>query len=461
MKRISSIITLPAMFATMALVLPSTGCEDDNDDDDDHDHEEAGDDDDGMATGDDDDGMQPPPAGCADPADPNASFVIVQSNILADTTWTCDNIYVLAGSDVFVQGAVLTIQPGTRIEGRESAALVIEKDARIEAVGTADKPIVMTSSQPNPARGDWGGLVLLGNAVANIGTGLAEGFPTPPTYGGNNPAHNCGTLQYVRVEWAGFPLVEGSELNGITFYACGTETTVDHVQVYMGQDDGFEWFGGGFNASYLVSTGSADDSFDIDQGFQGQLQHLLVVQDALVGDNGFEISNNDTAFDATPVTRPMIANATVIGAGPVHDVKSRGFTLKEGTQATIQSTIFTNAKNGAALLTHQATENQATSGATVLTNNIFWNNGVPAFVAGGDDDAGTTWDNAAFEAWVNDPSRANLSIDPVLNANAATAPQAATGGATLGAGFTPTTYIGAVDPAGPNWTLEAWVRAYP
>ena len=404
--------------------------------------DEPGDDDDSM--GDDDDDAA---TACVDPADPAAPIVQVTGDITADTTWTCNNIYLLSGQHVFVRGSVLTIEPGTRIEARDSAALVVEKDARIDAVGTADLPIVMTSALAVPARGDWGGIVLLGTATTNVGMGLAEGFPVAPTYGGNNDAHNCGTLQYVRVEWAGYPISEGNELNGITFYSCGSETTVDHVQVHMGNDDGIEWFGGTFDASHLVVTGAGDDSFDIDQGFRGRLQDLLIVQDSAIGDNGFEISNGEV-FDAAPLTHPQIANATFIGAGSANDVKSKGLTLKEGTRVSLQSSIFVNAKNGAALLTHQATQDQAVAGQIALDHNIFWNNGVPAFVAGGDDDEGTAWDSAAFEAWVGDAARGNKFVDPQIvaptwGATDATPGDAAFGaGATLPAGFRPTTYAG-------------------
>src|SRR5690606_23935877 len=133
-----------------------------------------------------------------------------------DTTWTCDNVYVLEG-DVFtyvVDDAVLTIEAGVEVWGEPKTALVITNGSQIQAMGTADAPIVMTSAGLPGERGtgDWGGLVLLGDAPINGGdTAEVEGINPADsdglgTYGGDDDDHNCGTLQYVRVEFAGFEI---------------------------------------------------------------------------------------------------------------------------------------------------------------------------------------------------------------------------------------------------------------
>lgn len=138
------------------------------------------DDDGGTMDGDPDDTGGPPP-GCADASDPAATRVMVSENIDGGAEWTCDTIYVLT-SIVFVNGGELTIEPGTTIEGTNGSALVIDSDASITAAGTADAPIVFTSALPpgDRNRGDWGGLVLIGDAPANVGSALAEGFADPP-----------------------------------------------------------------------------------------------------------------------------------------------------------------------------------------------------------------------------------------------------------------------------------------
>lgn len=162
------------------------------------------------------------PAGCVGADGPRME---VAASIDGDTTLTCDTVWVLGGITI-VSSGTLTIEPGTIIAGGAGSALVIDKSARIDAEGTEDAPIVMTSVTAldgNGARGDWGGLALLGEATVNLdgGTGVAEGFASdPPTYGGTNDAHDCGVLSYLRVEWAGNEVSPGNELNGAAPQPC-------------------------------------------------------------------------------------------------------------------------------------------------------------------------------------------------------------------------------------------------
>lgn len=463
--------TLLTTGMTFSLVVSMGACSDTNNEDD-----EVGDGD-GDTTGDGDgdttdatddetgdgDGDPTGTTECADPTDPAAPTEIVSGNIDADTTWTCDKIWGLApDTQVTVNGAVLTIEPGTTIKGTGGSALIIEKDARLEAEGTADAPIVFTSAQPDPAPGDWGGVVFLGEAIINLegGVGQAEGFVNAPTYGGDNAAHDCGTLAYVRVEYGGFALSEGNELNGITFYACGTDTTVHHVQSHMGSDDGIEWFGGGFDVDHVVVTGAQDDSLDIDQGFGGTLQHVFIHQDPAVGDNCFEVSNQGTVFDAPPLTSPTLCNVTCVGSGAGGD-KSKGITVKEGTEGQWFASIITNVTGTGALLSDEATYLVADAGGITIANNIFFGNGTPKFASGAD-----SLDDAGWEAWVLDATNANLESDPGLGSAAWGSPDIVPSGdvagdGTVGDSCEPTNYIGAVDPAGTNWTTEAWINYAP
>ena len=397
----------------------------------------------------------------SDSADTGNGMVIeVGEDINEDTVWTADNTYVLTAL-VFVNNATLTIEAGTTIRGTSGSALVIVKDAMLMSHGTADAPVVFTSNNvDNPTSGDWGGVVLLGEGIINLegGQGQAEGFPVPPTYGGNNAAHNCGMLEYTRVEYAGFAISDGNELNGITFYACGSATTAHHVQSHMGLDDGIEFFGGGFDLDHIVVTGANDDSLDVDQGFTGTFQHIFIQQNPTVGDSCFEVSNQGTDFTAEPRTSPTICNATCIGSGDGGE-KSKGIIVKEGTHGSWQANIFTNATNEAALLADDATGAEVLAGTITVENNIFFANlGDPQFKSGATDP-----DSAGWAAWIEDAARANLSSDPGLGSIAWGSPNAMPSGdvAGNGSGCGGTSYVGAVDPAGEDWTAASWINYEP
>ena len=95
-----------------------------------------------------------------------------------DTTWTADEEHFLTGLTFVTNNATLSIEAGTVIQGDNGSALIVTKGSQLITNGTADAPVVFTSSLPEGERraGDWGGVVLLGNAPTNIGEGNIEGL---------------------------------------------------------------------------------------------------------------------------------------------------------------------------------------------------------------------------------------------------------------------------------------------
>jgi hypothetical protein len=164
--------------------------------------------------------------------------------------------YLLKGWVYVGTGAKLRIPAGTIIKGdkQTKAALIVEPGGYVEMKGTNDKPIVMTSAAaPGDRRpGDWGGLIICGKAKNNQQTQQIEGGPRT-IHGGDNDDDNSGIFQYLRVEFAGYPLDTDKEINGVTLGSVGRKTTIDHIQVSYSNDDSFEWFGGTVNCSNLVA----------------------------------------------------------------------------------------------------------------------------------------------------------------------------------------------------------------
>ena len=105
------------------------------------------------------------------------TVIEISGNISSSTTWTSNNVYLLKTTNcVFVtNNATLTIEPGTLIKGETQSALLITRGAKIIAEGTPERPIVFTSAMPAGQRtlGDWGGLLLAGNAPVNVPGGAA------------------------------------------------------------------------------------------------------------------------------------------------------------------------------------------------------------------------------------------------------------------------------------------------
>jgi hypothetical protein len=247
--------------------------------------------------------------------------------ITTSRTWDADTVYFLGGKVYVTNGAELTIQPGTVIMGDtiSKGTLLITRGSKIHAVGTPTCPIVFTSSKGTGKRnrGDWGGLVILGNATVNTptGTGNIEGLPASSltTYGGGaapNDNDNSGELNFVRVEYAGVALAPNNEINGITFGGVGRGTLVDFVMVSFANDDSFEWFGGTVNCKHLIAHRGLDDDFDTDFGYSGKVQFAIGSRDPAVADvsgsNGFESDNDAAGSSNLPQTKPVFSNVTLV-----------------------------------------------------------------------------------------------------------------------------------------------------
>jgi hypothetical protein len=240
-----------------------------------------------------------------------------------------DTVYVLTGLYYVEPGYTLTIQPGTIIKGDSltQGTLIVTNGAQIFAQGTQQKPIVLTSRDPVGERepGDWGGIVVLGDAPCNQVNPLIEGGlilggcnAGGNTYGGNNPSDDSGVISYVRIEFPGYVFQTDNELNGLTMGGVGAGTQIDHVQVSYGRDDAYEFFGGTVECSYLVAFGGTDDEFDTDFGYRGKVQFGFGLRDPDWWDNagqqnGFESDNDASGTTATPYTRPIFSNITLVG----------------------------------------------------------------------------------------------------------------------------------------------------
>lgn len=300
-----------------------------------------------------------------DPEPPTEEIPEVYQNlpgtlITENTTWSSDK--TLAGPHYVMPGVTLTIEPGVTVSFKYhngdptevGTIITLPSDTlngnalpsgKLVAKGTASQPIVFTSARANPQVNDWGGIILAGRAPTNIpgGTGNVEGLPSEIVYGGSKPADDSGALSYVRIEFSGFSIAEGSELQGLSLYAVGSETEINHVNIYKGSDDGIEIFGGTVDLKYMVVYGVADDSYDFDQGWQGRGQFWLAVQ-APGADNGLE---NDGCAAAIPCpqgtgpTNATIYNITLVGANESVE-GNEGMELREGLTGSYNNIIITN-----------------------------------------------------------------------------------------------------------------------
>ena len=292
----------------------------------------------------------------------NGTRVCQLSGIVAtDLLLTSNNLYELVGKVVIggdnEDSAELTVQAGTTIfGGGDVDFLVISRGSKIIANGTRTAPVTLTSlsdltggADIATARGLWGGLVINGNAPINdcpegaVGGSadcVKEGEANSGLFGGDDPNDSSGVLNYVVVKFAGSNVDPENQLNGIAFQGVGAGTEVDYVQVHNNLDDGVEFFGGTVSAKHMVLTGNADDSLDWTDGWQGNIQFLIIDQASDAGDNGIEADNREGDETAAPRSLPRIANMTISGKSD-----ERAIRLRRGTGLELYNSVVTGSEN--------------------------------------------------------------------------------------------------------------------
>ncbi len=409
--------------------------------------------------------------------------------INSNKTWDCDTIYFLKGKVYVTGGAELTIQPGTVIVGDtlNKGSLIITKGSKIHAVGTPSCPIVFTSSKApgKRARGDWGGVILLGKSTINQPGGVANIEGIAPgalsEYGGGTGTSdihdNSGELNYVRIEFAGVALSLNNEINGLTFGGVGDGTLVDFVQVSYANDDSFEWFGGTVNCKHLIAFRGIDDDFDTDNGFSGKIQFGIGLRDPLVADvsgsNGFESDNDASGSLNTPQTRAVFSNMTICAGSDsaTNNLFRRSVHIRRNSHMFLYNSIVMGYPTG--ILIDGTTTEASVKADTIVEHNIVGCKYAPKYVTAttGADSAAvvnlllTGADNRFYadNTGIRLTSPFNLNNPNLRPATGSPALSGASFNETAlnNAFFTPTTYVGALaKSSAQNWA-QLWVNWKP
>ena len=237
--------------------------------------------------------------------------------------------------------------------------MIVAKGGQIFAEGTADCPIIFTyegdaldGSTSYNTRGQWGGLIILGDATTNFGgPAQVEGIPTDnnqAVYGGSNDEDNSGVLTYVSIRHGGTQLGAANEINGLTLAGVGSGTTIHHVEVISNLDDGIEFFGGAVTVDHALVAFCGDDSFDWDQGFHGGGTNWLAVQDQPTGegDRGGELDGDDSddsnvSADEMPFATPTVSGWTIVGVGG-----QQGLLFRNGSGGHVSNALLCNTSEG-------------------------------------------------------------------------------------------------------------------
>ena len=375
----------------------------------------------------------------------------------------------------------LGIDPGVIVYARGSSFLMVNRGNKIDAVGTAARPIVFTS-QDNVAgfnnensSGQWGGVVLAGRAPVTdcIAPGATpgtvqcerqvEGAAQPAIFGGATPTDDSGEMRYVQIRYSGFVLSGDSELQSLTTGGSGSGTDLSHIMSYNSSDDGVEFFGGRVNLKNLIVVGSEDDSLDVDTGVKANLQYVIAVQRAGAGDAILEGDSTNGLEDQTPRTNLQLVNATLIQRRASDQV----LRLRGGMDATFANTVVVDGSSGTPCLRIDQTQTTRAANAALdergppVFQSVVFDCDTP-FRAGS---SGVTADatKAIFDAGTNTNSNytATLSMTFVNGTNEAAL--TAFNPTSLSSFFDNAGFVGAArasDPWYQGWTCDSAAVAF-
>ena len=276
---------------------------------------------------------------------------------------------VLVAGDYFVtsnvivnSGVSLIIQAGANLYF--SPSIGIEVNGQIVTQGTGQSPVLMTSSNGTPARGDWQGITL-------------------------NPGSSGHSLDHTEIRWA---------KSGIN--ATGVAVTVRNSFISDYKDEGIRFMAG---AGGLVENNVIDGDSATTTGIYSTGIYMSNASVDIAGISlsiqGNQIENSSFALQIHNHSTPVINNGnTIINNGYGFYIKGDGVSVTNDPQPVINNNSFYNNpfNNFLAL-------GFASSTGTIDATNNWWGTTNPNVIAG------TILDRVDF--WVGAPI---IDFDPML-----------------------------------------------
>ncbi len=306
-----------------------------------------------------------------------------------NTTLTKRNCYLLQGVVYVINNAILTIEPGTVIKGDNSTfgALVITKGCKILANGLETDPIIFTSNRSPFDRksGDWGGVIILGNAEVNkiggmssLDWGLDNRFGI---FGGLDDNDNSGSMKYVRIEFPGNKITKDKEFNGLTLAGVGRNTTIENIQISYSNDDSYEIYGGSVNLKNIISYKCTDDDFDFNLGYNGKIQNALAIRHPLITDfsgsrcvEADSYSGDKSSMDPSKrITNCILTNFTLLMLDPPKgqpNMAKEAIYIGKECSVSISNTVVSGFRSGI-MVRDENFRNKAFKGDVKIANNLF------------------------------------------------------------------------------------------
>lgn len=358
----------------------------------------------------------------------------VSANITTDQTWTRDRNYLLRSKITISTGATLTIEAGTRVFAEDiNTALLIAAGSKIIARGTVNAPIKFStlaarSSAATTIAGQWGGIFIHGRAPISMSEATQEAYGG--AYGGNQANDDSGILEYVEISFAGSNVVsDNNQAGGLQLNGVGSGTKLENIYINNALRYSIQVRGGAANLKYIFINNPDGRALTWNNGYTGFIQHLAVVYRS---NPSSAVSAIEGFADVGNTAGPVLSNLSINGKGGLN---TRGIWFRNNARGAVHNSWITQTAAGLRVL------NDLTNPNPTISNNIFWNNTADY---ASNADSNTTMTRYA-SANTTSPSIGIIQDTKGITSGGALNP------ASLNAWFSPSNYIGAIDPAN-DWT---------
>ncbi|HEY0683259.1 MAG TPA: hypothetical protein VGD45_13080 [Steroidobacter sp.] len=214
----------------------------------------------------------------------------------------------------------LFVPAGTVVYGRAGASLTVQPNTQWFVDGNANDPVEITALPGNAAT-RWGGVRILGVDRAECQNGSTAGVCA-------YAAARQLSIEYLRLMQAG----DGQP--ALQLYEVGSGASIDYLEVVNSASTALALHGGRADLEHVVLSNSAGDQLLWEQGYRGTIRYGLFTTRNGNGGQALHGRNDSVNHDASPRSRPTLANVTLIGEGSGTAIR-----LEQGSGLLLQNSI--------------------------------------------------------------------------------------------------------------------------
>lgn len=215
----------------------------------------------------------------------------------------------------------LVINGQSKIVAREGASLVVNPGVTLRVRGSRNSPATISSIDTElDGAGEWGGITINGIADTCNTSALCE-----------LAQQSLVDVSYLRIMEA------GANSPALTLNQVNAASQINHLDVTGSAAGGLAITGGAVNIKNLVMADVAGDQINWSQGYTGTLQYAVLQASDNSKGHALRGQNNAANHDASPRSRPVLANITMVGG----DESRSAILLEQGSGLLLYNSVVT------------------------------------------------------------------------------------------------------------------------